>query len=487
MAWSPYQLDIFNSFENTNSNLVISAGPGSGKTSTLLELLKRKKPHRKAIFLAFNDSIAKELKRKVPFGVDASTIHSYGAKMLFKYFNGDVDIKPNKVFTFAIKFLKEWGLDKNKKKFEHLGTVSELVNLYRLYLCNNSVDLREISDYHGVTCLNGEIDHSIELINTLHHYNKYGDDNGKRMIDFTDMIYLPVTIEDMEFTQYDEVLVDEGQDLNISQQLMVKKILKKNGRFVLVGDPFQSIYSFLGADTESFNNFKKESNTIELPLSISYRCPKKVVEKANSVYNVIQPFEQNEDGEVRDGSIDEVANGDFILCRNNKPLVEAYIYLLINGKKAYIKGKNLGDGILKLVSKVEDKTLSEGMRILKDLLNEIYLDLRNNGVAKPGNHPRYVSLFEKVEIIDILTEKYLSFKKLTSILKEMFVDDIKDGITLSTIHKAKGLESNNVFILRRELIPSQYAEKGWEIEQEQNLLYVAYTRSKNRLIFITDF
>lgn len=487
MAWSPYQLDIFDAFEKTNNNLVINAGPGSGKTSTLLELLKRKKPHKKAIFLAFNKSIAEELKRRVPFGVDVSTIHSYGAKMLFRYFNGQVDIKPNKIFTYAMKFINEWGLGKNQKKFEYLGTVSELVNLYRLYLCNNSEDLREISDYHGVTCLNGEVDHSMELIESLVNYNKYGDDSGKRMIDFTDMIYLPVTIDDMEFTKYDEVLVDEGQDLNISQQLMVKNILKKTGRFVLVGDPFQSIYSFLGADTESFNNFKKEPNTIELPLSISYRCPKKVVELANTVYNVIQPFEQNIDGEVREGSIDEVANGDFILCRNNKPLVEAYLYLLVDGKKAHIKGKDLGDGILKLVSRVEDKSLSEGMRFLQDLLNEVYLDIRNNGSSNPGKHPRYISLSEKVEIIGILVEKYLSFSKLRDILKEMFVDDIKDGITLSTIHKAKGLESNNVFMLRRELIPSQYAEKGWEIEQENNLLYVCYTRAKKKLIFITDF
>lgn len=487
MEYSKYQLDIFNAYEKTNSNIVVSARAGSGKTSTLLELLKRKKVYRKAIFLAFNKSIAEELKSRVPFGVDVMTIHSYGAKLLFKYWNGNVNVKPNKVFSYGIKFLKEWGLQDNNKKFEYLGTVTELVNYWRLYLCKNHDDLVNISDYRGITCLNGEIDHSLQLIDALDNYNKYGNDNGKRDIDFTDMIYLPVIYDDIEFKKYDEVFIDESQDLSGCQQIIVKKIIKKGGRFISCGDPFQSIYTFLGADQESFNNFINEPNTINLPLSISYRCAKKIVEKANTVFDITEPFEGSPDGEVREGSISEAESGDFVLCRNNQPLIEAYLYFLIEGKKAYIKGKDLGDSLLKLVSKIEDKSLSEGKGELKEFLDEIYKDLKNNNVLNPSKHSRFVSLQEKIIIIEILLDKYMSFQKLKEELNKMFVDDVKDGITLSTIHKSKGLESNNVFVLRRELIPSQYAEKKWELDQENNLLYVLYTRAKRKLIFINDF
>lgn len=486
MEYSKYQLDIFNAYEKTNSNIVISAGPGSGKTSTILELLKRKKVYRKAIFLAFNKSIADELKRRVPYGVDVMTIHSYGAKLLFKYWNGDVEIKPNKVFTFCFKFLKEWGLQDDKKKYEYMGTISELVDLYRLYLCEDSKQLKEIADYQGVTCLNGEIEHSLELMDDLTRYIKYGDE-GKKQIDFTDMIYLPVIFDDIEFKKYDEVFVDEVQDVGIVHKIMIENIVKKSGRFILVGDEKQSIYQFLSANPEVFKSFKQKENTLSLPLSISYRCPKKVVEKANTVYNVIEPFDKNPDGEVREGSIYEVESGDFVLCRNNQPLIEAYLFFLAEGKKAYIRGKDLGESLLKLVSKIENKSYSEGKYFLRELLKEIIEDLNKSGVQKPFNHPRYLNLKEKIDIIFILLDKYMDFKKLKDALEKMFLDNIGEGIVLSTIHRAKGLESDNVFILQVDLIPSQYAEKDWQLEQEQNLLYVAFTRSKRKLIFINDF
>lgn len=486
MEYSKYQLDIFDAYEKTDKNIVISAGPGAGKTSTILELLKRKKPHRKAIFLAFNRSIAEELKRRVPFGVDVMTIHSYGAKLLFKYWNGEVEIKPNKVFSFCFRFLKEWGLQDNEKKYEYMGTVSELVDIWRLYLCQNENELKSIADYQGVTYLNNEIGHSLELIESLENYIKYGED-GKRQIDFTDMIYLPSTLEDIEFRQYNEVFVDEVQDVGIVHKIMIEKIIKKHGRFIVVGDEFQSIYMFLSANPEVFKSFKQKENTLCLPLSISYRCPKKVVEKANTVYNVIEPFDKNPDGEVRDGSIHEVESGDFVLCRNNQPLIEAYLYFLVQGKKAFIRGKDLGESLLKLVSKIEDKSYSEGRKFLRELLNEVIQDLKNSNVQKPFKHPRFVALKEKVDIINILLDKYMTFQKLKEGLEKMFVDDVREGIVLSTIHRAKGLESNNIFVLRKELIPSQYAEKDWEKEQEKNLLYVLYTRSKDKLIFITDF
>ena len=55
---------------------------------------------------------------------------------------------------------------------------------------------------------------------------------------------------------------------------------------------------------------------------------------------------------------------------------------------------------------------------------------------------------------------------------------------MSTIHKAKGLEADNVFILNKNLLPSKYVKQDWELEQEKNLEYVAITRTKKTLGFI---
>jgi len=63
---SKYQIDIYHEYDTTNSNLVIEAGPGSGKSHTILEMLKRTPIHKKSILVAFNKSIKEELEKKVP-------------------------------------------------------------------------------------------------------------------------------------------------------------------------------------------------------------------------------------------------------------------------------------------------------------------------------------------------------------------------------------------------------------------------------------
>jgi DNA helicase-2/ATP-dependent DNA helicase PcrA len=68
-------------------------------------------------------------------------------------------------------------------------------------------------------------------------------------------------------------------------------------------------------------------------------------------------------------------------------------------------------------------------------------------------------------------------------LSELFADD-KIGVTLSTVHKAKGLESNTVYILGPELLPAPWAKSSQEQEQERNIKYVATTRAMRTLISV---
>jgi superfamily I DNA/RNA helicase len=75
---------------------------------------------------------------------------------------------------------------------------------------------------------------------------------------------------------------------------------------------------------------------------------------------------------------------------------------------------------------------------------------------------------------------------LEKFVKDVFSDEGKDGIQLSTIHRAKGLEADNVFIICPSLIPSRLAVMDWELEEEKHLQYVMCTRPKNRLNFVTE-
>ena len=88
--------------------------------------------------------------------------------------------------------------------------------------------------------------------------------------------------------------------------------------------------------------------------------------------------------------------------------------------------------------------------------------------------------------MEILSYDINTSEELIERIDGIFSDRKKGGISLSTIHKAKGLEADNVYIACKSLMPSGNAKKDWEIEQEYNLMYVAYTRAKNVLGFIDE-
>jgi len=80
-------------------------------------------------------------------------------------------------------------------------------------------------------------------------------------------------------------------------------------------------------------------------------------------------------------------------------------------------------------------------------------------------------------------KRALFLDELYTRIESIFSDDVQ-GISFSTVHKAKGLEARNVYLLRPDLFPHPMAKKPWEIQQETNIHYVAATRSLENLYFI---
>ena len=94
---------------------------------------------------------------------------------------------------------------------------------------------------------------------------------------------------------------------------------------------------------------------------------------------------------------------------------------------------------------------------------------------------------DMIKALEVLSEGLDTTEELMAKIDEIFPKrDRKDGIALSTVHKAKGLEARNVYIVCRSLMPSKSAKKDWEIQQEHNLMYVAYTRAKEKLGFVDE-
>jgi superfamily I DNA/RNA helicase len=99
---------------------------------------------------------------------------------------------------------------------------------------------------------------------------------------------------------------------------------------------------------------------------------------------------------------------------------------------------------------------------------------------------RIITLLDTIKTMESLPSTVVNRRDLDKFINDVFSDEGKEGIQLSTIHRAKGLESDNVFIICPSLIPSRLATMAWEIDEEKHLQYVMCTRPKNKLNFVTE-
>lgn len=256
------------------------------------------------------------------------------------------------------------------------------------------------------------------------------------------------------------------------------------------------IYSFMGSDYRSFDELRKLPNTISLPLSISYRCSQNVVKYAKRFNNRIESRDGAPEGMVKfDAQLEDIQDGDMVLCRVNAPLLQLYCELAKMGKPAYIRGKDVGANLIKVVEKTKEKklnkkTLSKGVfsKLYDKLFDEIDTVMRKHHITfeMAMDDSDVSQMYDTIQALGAISEDLTTSEELVEKIKTLFSDKKKKGISLSTIHKAKGLEADNVFICCPSLLPAKSAKEVWELQQESNLEYVAYTRAKNNLYFLDE-
>ena len=492
---SKYQQGIFDFIQHGNGNAVINALAGSGKTSTIVNAVKLIPSTCNALFIAFNKEIVKELEKKLAGvkNVQVKTLHSLGLLMIRRNLGTNIKIDEYKYRTFIKKNIKQLSsadFDKMTTKLmqQYTDNVIQLCDLGRYNLAQCEKDLLQVSARHDIPIIDDEC-------NAVLNVMKWGRENTTS-IDFTDMVWLPyeLTLNPIGL-QYDYIFIDECQDLNAAQRELFLRCFRRGTRFIAVGDKKQAIYSFAGADAESFAKLQNLPNTTTLPLPISYRCPKKVVNLANQFVDTMECREGAPDGEiVHNVSIKDIHDGDMVLCRTKMPLIKLYMRYLRMGVKSYVRGQDIGLNLLRMVDKTEQIVLNVSLQ--KDgVFARLYDDLfeeRNRLMIKRGMDLEDATLsnqimnkYDSIKALEILAEGLTSARDLHDRIENVFAESA-DGVCLSTIHKAKGLEANNVYILCKTLMPSRLATQDWEKEQEQNLMYVAYTRAKYKLGFVSE-
>jgi DNA helicase-2/ATP-dependent DNA helicase PcrA len=477
---SKYQAAIFDFATDGRGSAVVDAAPGSGKTTTCVQTSTLLHTNR-VLFVAFNRHIAEELKNRLPKHIKAQTIHSLGLSALKRRFP-KTEIDDRKYSKLIRQFLINDGI--RGEEYERTrNNIADLLRLTQLTLTNpeSEADLLSLAEHFDLDLKGWE--YTWRTIAPLL-------DEGRKMayvgIDFNDMVWLPNTL-DLYPSQYDFLIADECQDLNKAQLELVLKAHSAGARGLYVGDKRQAIFSFTGADSRSIDNIISRTNALTLPLSICYRCPTSHIELANQVWPGVEPRPNAPKGTVE--HIDErdivtkARKGDLVICRCNAPLVSICFALIRSGIPARIRGRDIGRNLVAIIKQVAEIATFRWANFIEHLKQwereqiQAKMKLEDAELAIQGVRDRtdtILAIYQYSRPENLLA--------LEQAIAGLFTDE-RASVWLSTVHKAKGLEAERVFILRPELMPHPAAKKLWEVESEKNVKFVALTRAKRELYF----
>lgn len=549
-------------------HLVVEALAGTGKTTTLVVGLAW-------IFRKAHPGLWKKVKAKIGFDPEATATPQqmavwealaapYGPKDLPRWityvaFNRSIVAEFSQKFSWLVKDLKALGVGLSFSTCHSLGFAAcrkglglkawGSVNKWRtrdLLEEILGVDLREWSKEaanfstmkaveelvkHSKTSLVDPLDENLDslashyLIDPVDPARTFGlvrqileaSITDISEVDYSDQIWLPLVLG-LDVFRSDLLLGDEAQDWNSCQQGL---ICRAAHRGTVCGDTFQAIYGFAGADVDSIPTMARllgETRKVQvLPLTVTRRCAKAIVREAQKIVPEFEAHESNPEGEVLHVGSDEawkmVGEKDMIVGRTNAPLVSWAFRLIKAGKKANIQGRDIGQGLIKLIDTIAGKKRKSVVDLVDGVHSWHDREAQKLAKKKRPNEEALIALKDRRDCLlafcedapDISTAKKNISRTFQGLIcpvcgkhydegvRECFSKDHKgtalvkpEGTLLSSIHRAKGLEAPRVFLIHPELLPHPMARTAWARGQEENLEYVAKTRAIESLVIVEE-
>lgn len=384
-----------------------------------------------------------------------------------------------------------------------------------------------------------------DLIAVTRLFQAYEDLKSDRgLIDFEDVLLIMVGILESEpriaatvRKQYRIFLVDEFQDVSPLQYRLLKGWLGDRDDLCVVGDTSQTIYSFTGATSDFLLDFGQQfPNTTQVDLIRDYRSTPQIVDLANrllqertradreSLPRWPQPLEllsQRDAGpdpvfaecsheqaeaewvtsQIKQLLADGHKGADMaVLFRTNgqsamfeQVLSDAGVSYQVRGAERFFNRREVRDGILQLraAAKSADGVVgAEVVARMKDVLASL-----GYSVAAPQQSGAVRERWESLNAIVNLAEDLVTARG-DEVTLEVVVSElderashqhapVMEGVTLASIHSAKGLEWDTVFLvgLTEGLMPISFATEDKNVDEERRLFYVGITRAKTRLYF----
>lgn len=479
---SPQQQAIYDWFSGGVSrerqpHLVVRARAGTGKTTTIIEGVNRA-PERRILLCAFNKKIAEELNTRLSNPrATAKTLHALGYAAIRKMWplasvNNDRGMNLSRQVCGANTPLPILRLvtSLHTKGREMMPLDADLGGLTALAL---RFDLEPDESWEGLGFDLGYVAES-----ALEVMTRAANEPPKNAeVDYADMIYLPLAWN-LLAPSYDLVAVDECQDMTISQLEVAQRLCQ--GRLCLVGDDRQAIYGFRGADSGSIDRLKAELQAEECPLTVTYRCGKAIVARAQRLVPDIEAAPGNPEGVVDRSTYEQMLRGaqpgDFLLSRLNAPLVAAVYALIKHRVRARMAGKDLGAGITHILTRLKVRPETPVEEIGERLA--VWEAKTTTRQASYGHPELAERTRDQAGMIRAILDECETASDVLEQLQWLFTneDNTDEGHVLcSSVHKAKGLEADRVWVLQDSLY------RRGESMEECNIDYVATTRAKSCL------
>lgn len=461
---------------------------------------------RSSCLAAFNVDIVEVLKERIPRvqGCAAKTMHGLGAYAVNRAFKITGDPSEYRTDEILGELLAKNIREVRKENPTLVKAVKDLVGLVKVNLAGAD----QPSLDHLIRNYDVELPNNVEQVYDLvpRVLDRAKDVARDGYIDFNDMLWLPIVL-DLPIFQNDLFLGDEVQDWNRAQQAFAKRAGR---RLVLCGDPNQSIYGFAGADSDSMPRLLRELEAargcVELPLTVTRRCGKAIVEEAKRYVPEFEAHESNPDGKVEEalypmqqrvgpGGKREwyeipyektymplVREGDMILCRANAPLVNQCFCFLKRGQRAFVQGRKIGESLLVLMEKLEPTSLAD---LIVKVTDWQMAEVAKEMAQRNPSENKVQALNDRAECLLAFAKGASTLSDIQSKINSVFSDATNGpGIKLSSIHKSKGLEARRVFYIQGFGRPMEMIKTEWERQQERNLAYVAITRAIEELYYV---
>ncbi|VVB77416.1 ATP-dependent DNA helicase Rep [uncultured archaeon] len=472
---SAEQQAIFDAVVDGTGSYIVDSYAGCGKTTACVESMHRvvrKSPRTSQGYLIFAKRNAEEAIGKAPASATIKTAHAFGLQALGAV-HGKIQVDKQKTDRIATALV---GPDEERAELRFM--LGKVIDLSKDYLATTPEEVIAITEKHGFeTCDLSESEFADKVLEGMRVSKQQPN-----VVSFSDMIWLPLVLG-IHIPTFDILYADEIQDLNLSRIEIVMRALGKSGRLIGVGDEKQSIFGFSGADRHALAKVKERSGAATLSLHRTYRCGRAIVEYAKQWVPDYEAAATNPEGEVRDVSMQEmmaedgVQPGDFILSRTNNPTVKVAMALLKQGRRCNIQGRDIGQGLLFMLRRSKAASVAGFQSWLDEWASA---EIERLSAKKKS----YEHVEDKRACLESFCEGQRDLSQVKARIEDMFddKDDDTTRVILSSIHKAKGLERDRVYLLESSFTCRPKTEE--EVEQEANVRYVGCTRGKNSLLLV---